>query len=77
MPNVTVRPPSTISVRIGNQNPSTVQTTNSGTRTLKSASDLNISGGQTGDVITYDANTHGFSVTNINNSIGDIDGGIF
>lgn len=76
MPNVTVRPPSTISVRIGNQNPSTVQTTN-GTRTLKSAADLSLAGAADGDVIVYNQTTNSFIVEPANSVLGDIDGGIF
>jgi len=67
----------TINVRVGNQNPTKVQTITYGARTLKSATDLNIIGGNTGDVIMYNANTKTFSVTNIDTTIGSIDGGIF
>ena len=44
MPNVIVTPPSTIKVQVGNQFTGTVQSINYGTRTLKSATDLTISG---------------------------------
>lgn len=77
MPNVTVNPPATINVRVGPQNPATVQSIAYGTRTLKSASDLTVAGANTGDVIIYDSATKTFAVEPINNSIVLIDGGIF
>jgi hypothetical protein len=77
MPNVTVRPPSTINVRIGNQNPAHVQSINYGSRTLKSASDLYIDGANTGDVIAYNSETKTFVVEPASVALGDIDGGIF
>lgn len=77
MPNVTVRPPSTINVRVGPQNPATVQSITYGTRTLKSATDLLLAGAQTGDVIQYDADTRNFTVGPLQEAPPDIDGGYF
>ena len=77
MPNVTIRPPASISVRVGDQNPATVQSLAYGSRTLKSAADLYIQGANTGDVIVFDSTTKTFSVEPVNNSLAVIDGGIF
>lgn len=74
---VTVNQPGSISVRVGGQNPASVQAITYGTRTLKSAADLLYAGANTGDVVTYNAETKNFVVDNISNSITDIDGGIF
>ena len=49
MPAVTISQPAVINVKVGNK-PATVQSITYGSRTLKSATDLTISGGNTGDV---------------------------
>lgn len=60
MPTVTVRQPSTIKVKVEGQK-SRVQSINYGNKTLRSSSDLNLSGANTGDVIVYDSQINGFS----------------
>ena len=77
MPNIVVTPPSTIKVQVGNQFSGKVQSITYGTRTLKSATDLNIGQAQTGDVITYDAANNSFYVTNVANDLLDLDAGFF
>jgi hypothetical protein len=77
MPNIVVTPPSTIKVQVGNQFTGKVQSITYGTRTLKSATDLTLGGAQTGDVISYDAANNNFYVTNVSNTIQDLDAGFF
>jgi len=77
MPNIVVTPPSTIKVQVGNQFTGKVQSIAYGTRTLRSATDLNIGQAQTGDVITYDAANNSFYVTNVANDLLDLDAGFF
>lgn len=74
MPNIVVTPPSTIKVQVGNQFTGKVQSIAYGTRSLKSASDLNIGGAQTGDVIAYNSANNSFYVTNV---VADFDAGFF
>ena len=65
MPNVTVSQPSLIKVRVGTGTiPTATEINYGGNRTLKSAPDLELAGAQTGDVITYIANTNSFEVVN-------------
>ena len=77
MPIVTVTPPSTIKVQVGNQFTGTVQSIAYGTRTLKSATDLTIGAANTGDAILYNSSTKTFQVTSITNAITDLDAGFF
>lgn len=76
MPSVTISQPAVINVKVGNK-PATVQSITYGTRTLKSATDLSITGAADGDVITYDALTDSFKVTSVADSITDLDAGTF
>mgnify|MGYP006273838135 CR=1 FL=1 len=76
MATVTVRQPAVINVKVGNK-PATVQSINYGTRTLKSATDLSLTGAQNGDAIIYDSANNNFVVTNIAAGITDIDAGLF
>lgn len=69
-------PPSTVRVTVGQQRP-TVTTVNYGTRTLKSASDLNISGAQDGRAIIYQANTNSFVIAPVTVDNISIDDGFF
>lgn len=65
MPNVRVTQPSVIKVRVGTGTiPTATEINYGGTRTLKSATDLELAGANTGDVIIYQANTNSFSVVN-------------
>lgn len=65
MPNVTVNQPSVIKVRVGTGTvPQATALNYGGTRTLKSATDLELNGAADGDVITYVAETNSFEVVN-------------
>lgn len=65
MPNVTVTQPSVINVRVGTGTVPVATSLNyGGSRTIKSATDLELNGVQDGDVITYVANTDSFVVVN-------------
>lgn len=77
MPNVTVRPPASINVRVGPPTAPIVQTINYSSRTLKGSADLNIGHANTGDVIVYQANTNSFVVLPIQNELGNFDAGLF
>jgi hypothetical protein len=76
MPSVRVNTPQSIKVQIGTNQPK-VQSLAYGTRTLKSAADLNSSGAQNGDVIVYNSANNSFYTTSIVNSIPDLDAGFF
>jgi len=60
MATVTVRQPATVKVRVEGQK-TRVQTLSYGTKTLRSLTDLSLTGANTGDVIIYNANTKTFS----------------
>lgn len=60
MATVTVRQPATVKVRVEGQK-TRVQTLSYGTKTLRSLTDLTLSGANTGDVIIYNAETKTFS----------------
>ena len=77
MPNVTVTPPSTIKVQVGNQFTGSVQSITYGSRTLKSATDLTIGDANTGDAIIYNSSTKTFEVVPVTNVISDLDAGFF
>lgn len=61
MPTVTVRQPATVRVRIEGQK-SKVQTLSYGTKTLRSLTDVGLTGANTGDVIVYNSETKTFNV---------------
>jgi len=78
MPNVTVTQPAVIKVRVGTGTvPAATAINYGGTRTLKSATDLEMVGVQDGDVITYVANTNSFEVVNVGTLPLDLDAGLF
>lgn len=54
-------PPSTVRVTVGQNNPS-VTSLSYGTRTIKSASDLNLTNAQDGYAIIYRADTNSFVI---------------
>ena len=60
MPTVTVRQPATVKVRVEGQK-TRVQTLSYGTKTLRSLTDVSMSGANTGDVIVYNAETKTYS----------------
>lgn len=60
MPTVTVRQPATVRVRVEGQK-TKVQTLSYGTKTLRSLTDLSLTGANTGDVIVYNADSKTFS----------------
>jgi hypothetical protein len=66
----------TVNVQVNSQQPSRVTTTIGGRTTLKSASDLTLSGAEDGDVISYIAETNSFQVKSVSAlAITKIDGG--
>jgi hypothetical protein len=69
-------PPSTVKVTIGQNNP-TVTSIGYGSRTLKSATDLSISGAVDGYPIIYQANTNSFILGPVAIDAGVIDSGFF
>jgi hypothetical protein len=79
MATVTVNTPQAIRVGVNRQQGGTVQSTGQGITTLKAARDLTVSANaSTGMVISYDADTHNFSVTNVSaSSLTEIDAGFF
>jgi len=81
MPNVTVTQPDVIKVRVGTgTQPTATEINYGGTRTLKSATDLELLGAQNGDVITYQANTNSFAVVNAGTlplDLRNVDAGTF
>jgi len=69
-------PPSTVRVTIGQNNPS-VTALSYGSRTLKSAADLNLTNAQDGYPIIYQANTNTFVVGPARAEILSVDNGFF
>lgn len=77
MPRVTVNQPSNIKVQVNSQQNQTVQSLSYGTRTLKSATDLDMHGAEEGDVIVYKSSTNSFVVQPVVDSHLTIDNGFF
>jgi len=81
MPNVTVTQPSVIKVRVGTGTiPTATEINYGGTRTLKSATDLELANVNDGDVISYVANTNSFVVVNAGTlplDLTNVDAGTF
>ena len=77
MPNATVLPPSTINVRVGTTNAPTATAISYGSTTLKGLSDVDMSGAQDRDVVTYVAATDSFIISPAENSRLIIDNGFF
>jgi hypothetical protein len=82
MPNATVLPPSTISVRVGSANPPVATAISYGgggsaSKELKSLTDVSMSGAQDRDVVTYVAATDSFVIAPAENSRLIIDNGFF
>ena len=76
---VTVNTPQSIKVEVNKQQGGAVQGLGYGINTLKAAKDLSVSpSAETGMVISYNATTKNFSVTNVNpGNITEIDAGFF
>lgn len=67
---------SAVNVQTNSQQPTKVTTITGGRTTLKSASDLLLTGAEDGDVISYVANTNSFQVKSVSAlAIPRIDGG--
>lgn len=77
MPRVTVNQPSNIKVQVNKQQKQTVQALSYGANSLKTASDLDMSHAQEGDVIAYKASTNSFVVQRVVDSYLTIDNGFF
>lgn len=69
-------PPSTVRVTIG-QNKPAVTALSYGTRTLKSASDLDLTNAQEGFSILYRASTNSFEVAPASAAVVTVDNGTF
>ena len=67
----------TVNVQIGPSPNPRVNNITYGGRTLKSATDLQIAGGKTGDVIVYQANTNSFVVESVGSLTPSLDSGFF
>ena len=77
MPNVTVLPPSTIKVQVSASQPKVTAISYGGQFALKSATDLDRTGAQDRDVVTYVAATNSFVIAPAENSRLIIDNGFF
>jgi hypothetical protein len=83
MPNATVLPPATISVRVGSANPPVATAISygggggGGVSQLKALTDVSMSGAQDRDVVTYVAATDSFVIAPAENSRLIIDNGFF
>lgn len=79
MPNATVTPPSTIKVRVGSSNPAvaTAISYGGGVSSLKVLSDVDMTGAQDRDVVTYVAASDSFIIAPAENSRLIIDNGFF
>lgn len=69
-------PPSTVRVTVGSNKPS-VTALSYGTRTLKSASDLSLTGAEDGYAIVYRADTNSFEVGPASGVVTAIDNGTY
>ena len=67
----------TVNVQIGSSNQPRVTTLNSGTKTLKALTDVDTTGAQDRDVVTYIAATDSFIIGPAENSRLIIDNGFF
>ena len=67
----------TVNVQVGPSPGQRVNTITYGSRTLKSATDLEIAGAGQGDVIVYQANTNSFIVAAADSVIPSLDSGFF
>jgi hypothetical protein len=74
MPGQTI---GTVNVQVGPQSNPRVTTLTYGSRTLKSATDLDMSGVKDGDVIVYKASTDSFIMEPVEDTNLNIDNGFF
>jgi hypothetical protein len=74
MPNQTI---GTVRVQVGQSSNPRVSSINYGTRSLKSANDLNLSGVSDGDVIVYEADTDSFITRPVSAVTSGLDAGTF
>jgi hypothetical protein len=80
MPNATVLPPSTIKVRVGSSNPAVATAISyggGGVSSLKLLNDVDMTGAQDRDVVTYVAASDSFIIAPAENSRLIIDNGFF
>lgn len=75
--NVTVNPLNSVSVKVNPQQDYTVKNIKYGINTLKEAQDLDTVGGETGDIIVYNAATKQFDVAPASSAIPSLDAGLF
>ncbi len=67
----------TVNVQVGNQQGGSVRSISYGTKTLKSSTDLSMTGAQDGDVIVYQASTNSFVVEPAESVLPNLDAGTF
>jgi hypothetical protein len=74
MPGQTI---GTVNVQVNTQKTSSVRSISYGARTLKSATDLSITGAADGDVMVYQANTNTFKLAPVTAAGASLDAGEF
>lgn len=74
MPGQTI---GTVNVQVNTQKTNSVRSITYGGRTLKSATDLSITGAADGDVMVYQANTNTFKLAPISGAAASLDAGEF
>jgi len=74
MPGQTI---GTVNVQVNTQKTNSVRSITYGGRTLKSATDLSITGAADGDVMVYQANTNTFKLAPVSGAAASLDAGEF
>jgi hypothetical protein len=74
MPGQTI---GTVNVQVNTQKTSSVRSIAYGGRTLKSATDLSITGATDGDVVVYEADTNSFKLAPVSGVAASLDAGEF
>lgn len=74
MPGQTI---GTVNVQVNTQKTSSVRSITYGARTLKSATDLSLTGAADGDVMIYQANTNTFRLAPVSATAASLDAGEF
>jgi hypothetical protein len=67
----------TVNVQVNTQKTSAVRSITYGARTLKSATDLSITGAEDGDVVVYEADTNSFKLAPVSGAAASFDAGEF
>jgi len=67
----------TVNVQVNTQKASAVRSITYGARTLKSATDLSMTGAEDGEVVVYDGATNSFKVAPVSATATSLDAGEF